>query len=459
VSPHADALISDRQHFGVHASQRSPSEQVAKRLVPLFLICLVLISAKNPDALLKPQFWAEDGNIFYAQQFGRAWPLLFVPYAGYLHFIPRLIAWLASGVEPARVPLVYNLSAIVIQALCIAYAVTRVAPWFGGLVALLAFFLTPTVGDIFGTITNIQWIAQFALIFGLLGSGLDRPYRLADGLAAALILVASLTGPFSVIDASFLILLWLAWLAGRGLDWRRFAESAGRLGSNIEPTRLAALFLGAMIQIVTMATHKVRTPIPPPITGKEGELFDWTHNVVLRATVGGGTDHRFLQAIYLIIFIAVVVMAVRQVSVAAILKVFLLCIGAAQPIFAYLKQEAHWTLSPVSRYFYFLGVISFCCVAITVTSVPIKYRLGLIASVAACLALFFLTHPYYLIREPLVDLNWPVYAAKISAGEHNVIIPLNPGFKIVINPSNADGEVQSSSEVKATDWREETERK
>jgi hypothetical protein len=421
-----------------HAAQRSFSEQVTKRFVPLFLICLVLISAKSPDALLKPQFWAEDGTVFYAQQFGHAWPPLFVPYAGYLHFIPRLIAWAASGVEPARVPLVYNLSAIVIQALCIAYAVTRMSPWFGGLIALLAFFLTPTVGDIFGTITNIQWIAQFALIFGLLGSGLDRPYRLGDGLAAALILVASLTGPFSVINAFFLILLWLAWLAGRRLHWPRFAESLGRLGSNIEPTRLAALFLGAMIQVVTMATHTVETPIPPPITGKEGELFDWTHNLVLRTMAGWGSEgQRFIDAVYLIIFITVVVMAVRQISVAAVLRVFLLCIGAIQPIFAYLKQHQYWTLSPLDHYFYFLGVISFCCAAAMATSVPIKYRLGLVSPATACLAFYFLMHPHYLIRPPFIDLNWPVYAAKISAGEHNVVVPLNPGFQAVINPSNS----------------------
>jgi signal transduction histidine kinase len=419
-----------------YTSQRSFSEQIGKRFVAVFLICLGLINAKSPDALLKPQFWAEDGSIFYAQQFGRTWPLLFAPYAGYLHFAPRLIAWLASDVGPARMPFVYNLSAIIIQALCVAYAVTRMSFWFGAVIALFAFFLTPTAGDIFGAITNIQWVAQFALIFGLLRSALDRPYRLGDGVAAALILVASLTGPFSVIFALSIILLWLAGLVGRSLHWQRFAESVGQLVSDIEPTRLAALFLGATAQIVTMATHTVRTPTNA-ITGKEQELFGWANNVFLRTMAGWGSkEQRLLDAIYLIIFISMVVIAIRQINAANLLKVFLLSIGAVQPIFAYLKQQMNWTLSPLTHYFYFFGVIAFCCVALMAMSAPIKYRLGLIASAAACLALFFVMRPQYLIRAPLVDCNWPAYAARISAGEHNVVVPLNPGFEAVINVSN-----------------------
>ena len=117
---------------------------------------------KSPDAILRPQLWAEDGVIFYAEQFGKWSPQLFVPYAGYVNFIPRLIAWVASDITPAQIPLFYNLSAMLINAACITYAVGKMSPLFGTAVAITSFFLTPTIGDIFGTITNIQWFAQFA---------------------------------------------------------------------------------------------------------------------------------------------------------------------------------------------------------------------------------------------------------------------------------------------------------
>ena len=77
--------------------------------------------------------------IFYAQQFGSWEPQVFAP-RGYPNLIPRLIAWLASGVSPANIPLFYNLSAIVINAFLIAYAATRMSPLFGLGVTLGAFF-------------------------------------------------------------------------------------------------------------------------------------------------------------------------------------------------------------------------------------------------------------------------------------------------------------------------------
>jgi hypothetical protein len=423
------SLVLDR----AYSSQRSSSEQIGIRFVSVLLISLVLISAKSPDALLNPQFWAEDGSVFYAQQFGRTWPLLFVPYAGYLHFIPRMIAWLASGVEPARVPVVYNLSAIVIQGLCIAYAATRMSFWFGAVIAILAFFLTPTAGDIFATITNIQWVAQFALMFGLLRSALNRSYRIGDGVAAALILVASLTGPFSVIAALSIVLLWSAGLAARRVHLRRFAGSVSQIVSDIEPTRLAALFLGATAQLVTMATHPVRTPTPVWM-GKELEVFDLAHNMFFKIVVGSYSNGQLIiDFVYFIIFISMMAIAIKQIRATTLLTVFLLIIGAAQPLLAYLKQHEGGVLSPLSHYFYFLAVISFCGVAKMAMSAPTKYRWGLISSATACLALFFFIRPQYLIRAPFLDLHWSVYAAEISAGEHNVVVPLNPFFRAVIN--------------------------
>ena len=42
---------------------------------------------RRPDAFLNPQFWAEDGTVFFKSNFYNA-PSFFTPSAGYLHFIP-----------------------------------------------------------------------------------------------------------------------------------------------------------------------------------------------------------------------------------------------------------------------------------------------------------------------------------------------------------------------------------
>ena len=185
----------------------------------LFLISFGLLFAKSPDALLRPQLWAEDGAIFYAQQLGRSWPQLFVPYAGYMNFIPRLVAWLLAGVSPAYIPLSYNFSAIILSAACITYAVKTMSPLFGAGVALSAFFLTPDIGDIFGSITNIQWFAQFGLIFAVFASFREqRPSVIRHVAVVLFIFAAALSGPFSVFDAAVIALSWSAAAAGRRMN-------------------------------------------------------------------------------------------------------------------------------------------------------------------------------------------------------------------------------------------------
>jgi hypothetical protein len=420
------------------SKQKALPEQLLSHFWVTFLFSFVLINARCPDALFRPQFFGEDGSVFYAQQFGHKWPLLFSPYAGYLHFAPRLIAWLASGVEPARVPLVYNLSAITIQALCIAYAVRRMAPTFGVIVSFLAFFLTPNAGDLFGITTNIQWISQFALIFAVLESKLDRPYRIDDGIAAILVLIASLTGPFSIINSSFIILAWLLGLAGQSSPTLRpFADPLRRIASNIEPTRLAALLAGASMQLVTITTTSTHIPT---------DLYFLTDNELMSfglknvysfydLTIRYWNDpvQLLLFSIYGVIFILALIAAVRQPEVRSVLIVVLLCTGFAQPVLNYItRQHNHMGLSPVSHYNFFLGVISFCSIATILLSIQVRPRWMAIAAASFLVILLVLGHPEYFVRPALTDMNWPLYAAKISRGDRIVVAPINPRWRAVI---------------------------
>ena len=78
--------------------------------------CAVLLALRKPWALHTPQLWAEDGSIFLVQneQMGlRAW---WEPYNGYLHLLPRLIAWTASRVaDVAWWPALYNGAAFLLH--------------------------------------------------------------------------------------------------------------------------------------------------------------------------------------------------------------------------------------------------------------------------------------------------------------------------------------------------------
>src|SRR5215469_2472520 len=96
-----------------------------------YLLSLGLLCLKSLDAITNPQFWAEDGAIFYAQQTANYWPQIATPYAGYLHVVPRVVAWLSSSIDPLYLPLIYNISAITINAACVAYSILELSPILG----------------------------------------------------------------------------------------------------------------------------------------------------------------------------------------------------------------------------------------------------------------------------------------------------------------------------------------
>ena len=82
----------------------------------IFIASFIILFLRRTDAFLNPQFWAEDGTIFYAQAYnlGIAKSLV-LPYSGYLHMLPRLVAGLSQFVSLNSAPLLFNSVAIFCQ--------------------------------------------------------------------------------------------------------------------------------------------------------------------------------------------------------------------------------------------------------------------------------------------------------------------------------------------------------
>jgi len=75
----------------------------------------ILLVLRKPWALSTPQRWAEDGPIHLADIDHWGAHAFFAPYRGYLHLLPRLIAWLASHLaDVAWWPAIYNATAFVV---------------------------------------------------------------------------------------------------------------------------------------------------------------------------------------------------------------------------------------------------------------------------------------------------------------------------------------------------------
>ena len=173
-------------------------------LVPL----AVLLALRKPHALLAPQFWAEDGSVFLIEQDQLGLAALCVPYMGYLHAIPRLVAWLAAHLlDPEWWPSFYNGTAFAIWVAVIARTFSPRLPLPHKPWLALLFFLGPQTGEILFNLTNVQWIAAFVLVQQAI---VARPHTWGQRLGdLALLAVVGLTGPFVV--ALLPLFVWRWW--------------------------------------------------------------------------------------------------------------------------------------------------------------------------------------------------------------------------------------------------------
>jgi len=160
---------------------------------------LSLLFLRRPESFLHPQFFAEDGPVFYVGAARDPWGSILVPYAGYLHVAARLVAALSSRLSPLWVPAAYfSVSVGAVLALTLALFSRRLDLPHPGLFAL-GVVLVPHTGEVFDNLTNLQWITAVGLVVLLLARDPEKPAQwLLDVAYAAVI---SLSGVFSVLFA------------------------------------------------------------------------------------------------------------------------------------------------------------------------------------------------------------------------------------------------------------------
>lgn len=165
--------------------------------------------------------WAEDGSVFInqAQTFGLA--SLWMPYNGYLHVYPRLIAILANNFALINRPVITS-TGWFLAYIFMFFVLIRRAYNFGlGFLPILLLVilvsLQPHNGENFFNITNSQWMLGAGLSFLVLTSANDTS-RLSPAKLIVLILLG-LTGPFSIILIPALFLKAIAYKDIRQNFW------------------------------------------------------------------------------------------------------------------------------------------------------------------------------------------------------------------------------------------------
>jgi hypothetical protein len=174
------------------------------------LAVAALLVTRRIHAILHPQFYAEDGCVFWLEQYLHGWRALGIPYAGYLHLAPRVIAGIASWFDPAAAPALLCAGAILVHLAVVAWLLSPRIELPAKPLLALATVLVPHTCEVFTNVTNVQWPLALALI--LLALARDATSAGQRWFDRATLVGVGLTGPFVLFLLPVFALR--AWLRG-----------------------------------------------------------------------------------------------------------------------------------------------------------------------------------------------------------------------------------------------------
>ena len=376
------------------------------------ILAILIVALRKSDSLLHPQFWAEDGGLFFveAERYG-GWGQLLRPYEGYLHFLPRLIAALGASLPLSLVPGFYAWSALAVTGMVAWWLQSPRITVFGGGIAALALAAVPHTGEVYLNISNLQWITAlglFALSFS--ADPTQRTTRLGE---IAVIFLIGLTGPF--------ILLALPLFAWRVYKYR----------SPWSIARLLAAITCAAAHVPSLITLKLETF--PQAWAPFHHAAIIGRRVISTLFLGQISLPEILCIALCLAGFTVLVIALwrRRASIPSGLTL----LGAAVLVLAstaYKVRPDLWTLSELvngDRYFFIPKVILLWLLAALAASSKPHTRIALTGLILIPL----IANAPRFIFPPAADQNWAASCAAITRGQP-VWVPILPEGTNILHP-------------------------
>lgn len=404
----------------------------------MFLVVLFVMAYKSNDALSLPQFWAEDATVFFTDQYGHGLPQVLAPYAGYLLAIPRLVAWIAAWLPVAKAPLIYNAAAILLSTMAITYTCRRLRGHIPAWIVALSMLAVPTNGEIFGTITNVQWFLQFAMAACCLLPVQVTTSRVTPWLRAFVVMLIALTGPFSTLLLAVIFAITsAAWLAKRThID--PFNGALSSFTANRDWPVIAATMIGGGVQAAVILSY----PEAQRLAGMgPAWVLDTTFTELVPPHIFGdefltGTAWLLLYAL----LIGTLLMARRINGHARLTVLGFIGFAIIETFVPMLRMTDPSALVPLNgdRYFYLVKVVWWWAVWLALSGQTRRSQANATAVTTALICLFALTNAQHLRRPPLKDFDWQGQATQLKfPGRHT--IPVNPyDWKIEVETAASD---------------------
>ncbi len=166
------------------------------------LLAVLAVISRRPDALFNPQFFAEDGNIWFADAYNYGWlRALAMTHTGYFQTLPRLGAALALAVPLQYAPLVMNLIGLVLQIAPAVFLLSRRASNWAPLrirtLMAAAYIALPNTSELNVSITEAQW--HLGLLASLVVLSRPPASRIGAAFDVTVLMLCGLTGPFCIV--------------------------------------------------------------------------------------------------------------------------------------------------------------------------------------------------------------------------------------------------------------------
>jgi hypothetical protein len=394
--------------------------------VIVFLSAFLLIFSRRPDAVLNAQFFAEDGQRWFADAYQMGFRCLLIPdqAGGYLHTVPRLSALLSLLFPFSRAPLLMNLCAILVQILPVAIFVSSRfsgIPLWKRLVASFVYLGLPNTYGTDANATNLQWhLGLLACLVLLAEPAQSLTWRIFDGIVLVLISVES---PIGLLLVPFAAVVW----------WIRDRRSI---------VSLALLLPGTIIQASVVLMSHVRQTAPNganvhrliSILGRQVFLASLVgKNTVLHFALRYSERSCFvLEVIATAVGLAILLYALRYAP--AGLKLFvafsfcILVMSLARPLAGAPNQpQWEWLRFPgTSNRYFFMPILAFLAALLWIAD-SARHRAMRFCSVGLllCMCVGIRRDWRYPAFE---DMHFREYASQFRTAPSGtkILIPINP---------------------------------
>lgn len=391
---------------------------LANRIMILVIASIVLL-ARRPDSFVNPQFWAEDGSVFFIRQYIDGFSAIAEPYSSYLHLIPRLIACFSeSFFNYSLIPTVYNYSCYFIT-LFVIYSIysDRLHIKYKGLFALSLVLIPHYKNEVFMNITNLQWFLALLLV---ILSIKDEPSSKYGSIKAQyifdilVIAFCGLTGPFLVLLSPLFFIRWI---------------------QNKSTYRSVILFIVCItiaVQLSILLNETTRSNISSISMNFNVYIQLFGQKLFGGLFLGDLTKHindYLLSSMYLSLILLLFWYSFREKDMVIWILLYVHFILLLATIYKF--QSNLDALIPIrngQRYFY-IPYVMIVWSLIYILEKTTNWKKTIIVISLLCILCSSLSSRF---TTSFVDYEWKSYSNKI--GKENVSIPINPtGWKIVVN--------------------------